>query len=93
MNHKKVLRLMRERGWLCRPRRHRVCTTDRTPAFAVSPNLLSDRPTTTLNQVWVADMTYIRLRRAFVCLAVILDRCSWRAIGTHFPNGSIRPCV
>jgi putative transposase len=81
VNHKKVLRLMRERGWLCRPRRHRVCTTDSTHAFAVYPNLLPDRPATTLNQVLVADMTYIRLRSAFVYLAVILDRCSRRAIG------------
>jgi transposase InsO family protein len=81
VNHKKVLRLMRERGWLCRPCRHRVCTTDSTHAFAVYPNLLPDRPATTLNQVWVADITYIRLRSTFVYLAVILDRCSRRAIG------------
>ena len=62
INHKKVLRLMRERDLLCRPRRRWVKTTNSNHAFPRYPNHLEHLPITALNQVWVADITYIRIQ-------------------------------
>jgi putative transposase len=81
VNHKKILRIMRERDLLCRPRRRWVKTTDSNHAYLRYPNRIQDRVVTALNQVWVADITYIRIQTAFVYLAVILDLCSRKAIG------------
>lgn len=81
VNHKKVLRLMRERGLLCRPRRRFVKTTDSNHRYQTYPNLLPEQEVTALNQVWAADITYIRITNAFVYLAVILDLFSRKAIG------------
>ena len=81
VNHKKVLRLMRERKLLCKMKRRWVKTTDSDHRYKIYPNLLPDQPLTAINQAWVADITYIRIRTGFVYLAVILDRFSRKAIG------------
>jgi len=82
VNHKRVLRLMREDNLLClRSGRGFVVTTDSRHAFPVYPNLAREMTLTALNQLWIADITYIRLRSEFVYLAVILDAYSRRVIG------------
>jgi len=81
INHKKVLRLMRESDLLCRARRKRVTTTDSKHRFPRYPNLIKRLAVRTINQVWLADITYIRIRSGFVYLAAILDACSRRVIG------------
>ena len=81
INHKRVLRLMREDNLLCLRKKSFVRTTDSTHSLAVYPNLVPELTLTSINQLWVADITYIRLRREFVYLAVILDAFSRRCIG------------
>ncbi len=81
VNHKKVHRIMREKGLLVKESRRFVKTTDSNHAYPVYPNLIKNLTVTRLNQVWVADITYIRIATAFVYLAVILDLCSRKAIG------------
>ena len=81
VNHKRVLRIMRENDLLCRIRRGRIRTTDADHSFPVFPNLIKDLAATSINQVWVADITYIRILTAFVYLAVILDLYSRKVIG------------
>jgi len=81
VNHKRVLRLMRESDLLVKSKRKWLCTTDSKHGFRVHPNLYRDARPTGLNQVWVADLTYIRLRWEFVYLAVILDAFSRRVVG------------
>ena len=86
-NHKRVLRLMRERGLIRKPKRRWVRTTDSTHGYKIYPNLLPECPVTALNQVWIADLTYIRIRVGFIYLAVILDLFSRKAIGgMHYPG-------
>jgi transposase InsO family protein len=80
-NHKRVLRLLREDNLLCLRRRAFVRTTDSNHALTVYPNLARGLALSNINQLWVADITYIRLRREFVYLAVILDAYSRRCIG------------
>ena len=80
-NHKRVLRLMRAENLLCRPRRRFVRTTDSTHSQPVFPNLARRMVITAIDQLWVADITYIRLPAEFVYLAVILDAFSRRVIG------------
>ena len=81
VNHKKVLRLMRANDLLCRVKRRRVRTTDSKHRFPRYPNLIKGIIISHLNQLWVADITYIRLLSGFVYLAAILDAFSRRAIG------------
>jgi len=81
INHKKVLRLMRESDLLCRVRRKRVTTTDSKHHFPRYPNLIKKLAVSRINQVWLADITYIRIRSGFVYLAAILDAYSRRVIG------------
>jgi len=83
VNHKRVLRMMRENDLLCRVRRQGVKTTNSSHSHPVFPNLIRDLLITSINQVWVSDITYIRLPTVFVYLAVILDLCSRRVIGYH----------
>jgi transposase InsO family protein len=81
-NHKRVLRLMREDNLLClRYARGFILTTDSRHGFPIYPNLAAELELTGLNQLWVSDITYIRLLREFVYLAVILDAFSRRVIG------------
>lgn len=81
VNHKRVLRLMREDNLLCVRRRSFVTTTDSRHPFPVYPNLARAMQPTAINQLWVADITYIRLREEFVYLSVVLDAFSRRVIG------------
>ena len=81
VNHKRVLRMMREDNLLCIRRRAFVLTTDSRHNLPVYPNLARGLTPTATNQLWVADITYIRLRAEFVYLAVVLDAFSRRVIG------------
>jgi putative transposase len=81
VNHKRVLRMMREDNLLCVRRRTFVLTTDSRHNLPVYPNLVREMKPTAVNQLWVADITYIRLRTEFVYLAVVLDAFSRRVIG------------
>jgi putative transposase len=81
VNHKKVLRLLREDNLLAVKKRRFVLTTETSPFLPVYPNLAQRLHVDGLDQLWVADLTYIRLRETFVYLAVVLDAYSRRAIG------------
>jgi len=81
VNHKKVLRLMRKTDLLCRIRHRWVKTTDFKYRFPRYPNLIKGIVTTCLNQVWLSDITYIRIRTGFVYLSAILDAYSRKVIG------------
>ena len=81
VNHKRVLRLMRESDLLCQVKRRWVNTTDSRHGFPRYPNLVKDVAVSRLNQIWLADITYIRIRTGFVYLSAILDAFSRRVIG------------
>jgi len=81
INHKVVLRLLREDNLLCLRQRAFIATTDSSHHFPVYPNLARDLVLTDINQLWVADITYIRLRQEFIYLAAVLDAYSRRCIG------------
>jgi len=72
---------MREDNLLCLRRRPFVHTTDSQHGLAVYPNLAREMVLTDINQLWVADITYLRLANEFVYLAVILDAFSRRVVG------------
>jgi transposase InsO family protein len=80
-NHKRVLRLLHQDNLLCLRRQAFVRTTDSNHSLPVYPNLARGLVLSNINQLWVSDITYIRLRREFVYLAVILDAYSRRCIG------------
>ena len=81
LNHKRVIRLMREDNLLCIRKRFKPVTTDSNHNLKRYPNLIRDLDIIRLNQVWASDITYIHLPREFVYLAVILDLFSRRCIG------------
>jgi putative transposase len=82
VNHKRVLRLMREDNLLCLRQRPFVpVTTCSRHSWRVVPNLARGLELTGLDQLWVADITYIRLQEEFVYLAIVLDAFSRRVIG------------
>ncbi|MGB9204500.1 MAG: IS3 family transposase [Terriglobales bacterium] len=81
VNPKRVYRLMGEDNLLCLRRRKFVVTTDSHHGLPVYPNRARELVVTGLGQLWVADITYIRLEWEFVYLAVILDAFSRRVIG------------
>jgi transposase InsO family protein len=82
VNHKRVLRLLREDNLLCLRRKGFVpATTDSRHGWKVWPNLARRLIPTTVNQLWVADITYVRLAESFVYLAVVLDAYSRRVVG------------
>jgi len=87
VNHKKVLRLMRESDLLCRMMRKWVRTTDSRHRFPRYPNRIKGMAISRLNQVWLSDITYIRVRTGFVYLAAILDAYSRRVIGYAISTG------
>lgn len=81
-NHKRVLRLMRRDNLLClRERPFVPTTTDSRHGWGIVPNLARGLVPTGINQLWVADITYVRLGAEFVFLAVVLDAFSRRVIG------------
>ena len=82
INKKRVLRLMREDNLLCLRKRAFVPpTTDSRHSWRVYPNLAWRLRPLALNQLWVADITYVRLAEDFAYLAVVLDAFSRRAVG------------
>jgi putative transposase len=81
-NHKRVLRILREDNLLClRRQRFKIGTTDSNHGLTVYPNLAREMVLIACDQLWVADITYIRLNNEFVYLAVVLDAFSRRVIG------------
>jgi putative transposase len=81
VNHKRVLRLMHDDNLLSIRRRRFVVTTDSAHPWRVYPNLARRMVVSDINQVWVADITYVRLQQEFIYLAVILDVYSRRVVG------------
>ena len=82
INHKKVLRIMKEDNLLCRRKKQfKPVTTQSNHGLKIYPNLIENIKVTGLNQVWVADITYIRLVNEFIYLAAILDIFSRKCIG------------
>ena len=81
VNPKRVYRLMREDNLLCVRKRKFVVTTDSHHGRKVYPNLAGEMALSGIDQLWVADITYIRLQTEFVYLAVVLDAFSRRVIG------------
>ena len=81
VNHKRVLRLMRVDNLLCWRKRKFIFTTASKHGLHIYSNLAKDMVLTDINQLWVADITYIRLEVEFVYLAVVLDAFSRSCIG------------
>jgi putative transposase len=81
INHKRVARIMREDNLLAAQPRVFVVTTDSDHELEVYLNLARRMELTGINQLWVADITYIRLKNEFVYLAVILDGYSRKVVG------------
>jgi transposase InsO family protein len=81
VNAKRVRRIMQEDNLLCLRKKKFVATTDSSHSLRVYPNLAGSMELTRLNQLWIADITYIRLETEFVYLAVVLDAYSRRVIG------------
>src|SRR5215468_4179994 len=81
VNEKRVRRVMKKFGLRPITWRTFVRTTDSRHALPVYPNLAKNRQLRAVNQVWVADITYIRIRSSFVYLAAILDLYSRRIVG------------
>ena len=86
VNHKHVLRIMHEESLLCQIKRHFVRTTDSHHPFPIYPNLVNGRTPDAPDRIWVADLTYIRLRSEFVYLATILDAYSRKCIGWNLSS-------
>ena len=74
--------MMQENDLICRVRSGKVRTTDSDHSYPVLPNLIKDVVIVSVDQVWVSDITYIRIATAFVYLAVILDLYSRKVIGS-----------
>lgn len=87
VNHKRVLRVMRQEALLCHLQQHFVVTTDAQHRHRTYPNLLTELVLSAPDQAWVADITYIRLATAFVYLAAILDAFSRRCVGWALARG------
>ena len=81
VNHKRVARIMREQSLQCQIKRRWVKTTDSDHGYRTYPNLLKGLEIKGCNQVWVADITYIRIVTGFLYLAVVLDLFSRKVIG------------
>lgn len=81
VNHKRVARIMAEDNLLAIRRRKYIVTTDSGHDLPVYRNLAARLELSGINQLWVADITYIRLRRQFLFLAVVLDAYSRRVVG------------
>ena len=81
VNHKHVLRLMRQDNLLCIKKKFKPVTTDSSHGLPVYPNLLKSIKITGINQVWAADITYVQLLHENIYLAVILDLSSRKCIG------------
>jgi len=81
INHKRVLRIMRQLGIQTRIKHRYITTTNSRHNNPIYHNLIKDKITTGINQVWSSDITYIRILSGFVYLAAILDIYSRRIVG------------
>ena len=81
VNHKRVSRTMREQDLPVRPKRRFLATTDSDHDGLIVPDLAKDTLPAGPDQLWVADLTYIRVLTGFVYLAVVLDAWSRRVVG------------
>jgi putative transposase len=81
VNHKRVLRLMREDNLLALQPKRFVVTTESNHSLEIAVNLARRMKLTAINQLWVADITYIQVWREFVFLAVVLDAYSRKVVG------------
>jgi transposase InsO family protein len=81
VNHKRVLRVMRQESLLCQLRRCFKVTTESAHSFKRYPNLIKNIEIDALDQAWISDITYIRLPTTFCYLAAILDAYSRRCVG------------
>jgi len=82
VNHKRVLRLMRQDNLLCLRKRPFVpVTTDSKHGWRIVPNLARGMQPSGVDQLWVADITYVRMREEFAYLAILLDAFSRRVVG------------
>ena len=86
-NHKRVARIMREDNLLAMQPRQFIVTTDSDHQLEVYLNLARRMKLTGIDQLWVADITYIRLRAEFVYLALVLDGFSRRVVGWALQRG------
>lgn len=81
VNQKKVRRFMKEDNLICVKKRFKLQTTDSNHGEKIYPNLAKNLEVTGINQLWVADITYIQLSKEFVFLAVVIDVFSRRCVG------------
>lgn len=81
VNHKRVLRLMRDKNLLCRARKAFKVTTDSSHGLTKYPNLIDNLVPYRIDQVWHADITYIRIATSFVYLAALIDGFSRKVVG------------
>lgn len=86
VNHKKIARLMREMGLCQQVKQRKKRTTNSVHGYPRYPNLVADLQITRPDQVWVCDITYIRLRQSFVYLAVIMDVFTRAIRGWHLSH-------
>lgn len=86
-NHKRVLRVMREESITCKRHVFTPRTTDSEHGLPVYPNLARDLVVSGLNQLWVADITYVRLRAGFAYLAAVIDVFSRKCVGWSLERG------
>lgn len=86
VNHKRVLRLMVEESLLCGRNKRIFRTTNSSHNLPVYANLAKNADVTAMNQLWVADITYIRLPGEFLYLAVLIDIYSRKCIGWHLDD-------
>jgi transposase InsO family protein len=81
INHKKVYRIMKDKNILCRIRKSFSRTTDSAHGLAKYPNLIRNNAVEKVNQIWHADITYIRIATSFIYLAAIIDSYSRMVVG------------
>jgi putative transposase len=82
INEKRIRRIQRKFGLFATMVRKFVRTTDSKHKFRIYPNLLKGMAAPTgLNEVWVTDITYVKIQTSFVYVAVVMDKCSRRIIG------------
>ena len=86
-HRKRVLRLMRKDNLLAVRKQRFVFTTDSRHGYAVYANLATRLQLTGINQLWVADITYVRLRETFLYLAILMDAYSRRVVGWELGEG------
>lgn len=86
VNHKRVLRVMRQESLLCQLKRRFKVTTDSAHSFRRYPNLIKGVEVDGLDQVWISDITYVRLPATFCYLATILDAHSRKCVGWYLSH-------